>query len=49
VVHDWVLILHAAMAMEFVLLFGMTKMAHVLVRPFMLLKYKLESTTPESA
>jgi ferredoxin len=49
VVHDWVLILHAAMAMEFVLLFRMTKMAHVLVRPFMLLKYRLERTAPESA
>ncbi len=48
VVHDWVLILHAAMAMEFVLLFGMTKMAHVLVRPFMLLKYKLERTPMET-
>lgn len=48
VVHDWVLVLHAAMAMEFVLLFGMTKMAHVLVRPFMLLKYKLERTPVEA-
>jgi ferredoxin len=41
-VNDWVLLIHAAMAMEFVLLFGMTKMAHVLYRPFMLLKYRLE-------
>lgn len=49
VVHDWVLVLHAAMAMEFVLLFGMTKMAHVLVRPFLLLKHKLERTEPASA
>jgi nitrate reductase gamma subunit len=44
IVHDWVLILHAAMAMELVLLFGMTKMAHVIYRPFMLLKYRLEQT-----
>lgn len=49
VVHDWVLVLHAAMAMEFVLLFGMTKMAHVLIRPFMLLKYRLERTPVETA
>jgi len=47
-INDWVLVLHAAMAMEFVLLFGMTKMAHVLVRPFMLLKYKLERTPLEA-
>ena len=48
VVHDWVLILHAAMAMELVLLFGMTKMAHVLYRPFMLLKYRLEQTSQDT-
>ncbi|MBN8216356.1 MAG: 4Fe-4S dicluster domain-containing protein [Spirochaetes bacterium] len=45
-VHDWVLVIHAAMAMELVLLFGMTKMAHVLYRPFMLLKHRLEQTAP---
>jgi ferredoxin len=44
IIHDWVLVLHAAMAMELVLLFGMTKMAHIMYRPFMLLKYRLEQT-----
>jgi len=46
IIHDWVLILHAVMAMELVLLFGMTKMAHVMYRPFMLLKYRLQQTAP---
>lgn len=45
-VHDWVLLIHAAMAMELVLLFGMTKMAHVVYRPFMLLKHRLAQTAP---
>lgn len=41
-VNDWVLVVHAAMAMQLVLFIGMTKLGHILYRPFMLMKHLLE-------
>jgi hypothetical protein len=40
-VNDLVLLVHAAMAMEFVLLLAFTKMAHVIYRPLALFQYYL--------
>jgi len=41
--NDFILLLHAAMAMELVLLITFTKMAHVLYRPLALLAYRLRT------
>jgi ferredoxin len=41
-VNDWVLVVHAAMAMQLVLFVGMTKLGHAFYRPFMLMKHLLE-------
>ncbi len=40
-VNNWFLLLHVAMAMELVLLFAFTKMAHVIYRPIALYMYYL--------
>ncbi len=40
--NNWVLLLHAAMAMQLVLFMGMTKLDHVVYRPFMLLKHAMQ-------
>ncbi len=44
IINDWVLLIHAAMAMQLVLFMGMTKLAHVVYRPFMLVKHALRNT-----
>ncbi len=41
-VNDWVLLVHAAMAMQLVLFVGMTKLGHAIYRPFMLVKHSLD-------
>jgi ferredoxin len=41
-VNNWILLLHAAMAMQLILFIGMTKLAHVFYRPFMLIKHQLD-------
>lgn len=42
-VHSWVLLVHTVMAMELVLLAGMTKLAHVFYRPLALYLYYLSA------
>lgn len=46
VAYDVVLLVHAAMAMELVLLLAFTKMAHMLYRPLALLAYRLKTQPP---
>jgi ferredoxin len=41
-VNDWVLLIHAAMAMQLILFMGMTKLGHAIYRPFMLIKHTLD-------
>jgi len=40
--NNWVLLVHAAMAMQLVLFVGMTKLGHAVYRPFMLLKHAMQ-------
>lgn len=40
--NNWVLLLHAAMAMQLVLFLGITKLGHAVYRPFMLLKHAMQ-------
>jgi heterodisulfide reductase subunit C/quinone-modifying oxidoreductase subunit QmoC len=47
-VNDWVLLVHAAMAMQLVLFLGMTKLGHAIYRPFMLVKNALSRTGENS-
>lgn len=48
-INDAVMLIHAAMAMELVLLMAFTKMAHVIYRPIALFAYYLKKSTEEPA
>ena len=48
-VSDTVMLIHAAMAMELVLLMAFTKMAHVIYRPIAIFAYYLKKSTEEPA
>lgn len=45
--HDWILLIHAAMAMELVLLVAITKLAHAIYRPLSLFIYHLQQKAKE--